>query len=123
MARAAFSPSPVGPWQIGHKTADEYGRLALETARAMRKVDPCIELVASGSSYPEMPTFPQWEATVLDQVYEDVDYLSLHQYLGDTTGDLRDYMAKSLTTEQFLQAVIATCDHVKAKNALPRPCI
>ena len=25
-----------GPWQIGHKTADEYGRLAAETARAMR---------------------------------------------------------------------------------------
>ena len=29
-----------GPWQIGHKTADEYGRLAAETARAMRMVDP-----------------------------------------------------------------------------------
>ncbi len=105
-----------GPWQIGHKTAEEYGRLALETARAMRTIDPTIELVASGSSYPEMPTFPQWEATVLDHVYEDVDYLSLHQYLGDTTHDRKDYLAKALTTEHFLHSVIATCDYVGAKK-------
>lgn len=105
-----------GPWQIGHKTADEYGRLALETARAMRTIDPSIELVASGSSYPEMPTFPQWEATVLDHVYEDVDYLSLHQYLGDTTHNLQDYLAKSLTTEHFLHSVISTCDYVAARK-------
>ena len=29
-----------GPWQVGHKTADEYGRLANETAKAMRAYDP-----------------------------------------------------------------------------------
>ena len=39
-----------GPWQMGAKTADEYGRLAQETAKAMRLVDPTIELVACGSS-------------------------------------------------------------------------
>src|SRR5215216_338402 len=39
-----------GPWQIGHKTAEEYARLAEETANAMRRVDPGIELVACGSS-------------------------------------------------------------------------
>lgn len=105
-----------GPWQIGHKTAEEYGRLALETARAMRQIDKGIELVASGSSYPEMPTFPMWEETVLSHVYDDVDYLSLHQYLGDTTGDLGDFLAKSLTTEEFLHTVIAACDYVKAKK-------
>ena len=105
-----------GPWQIGHKTAEEYGRLACETARAMRKLDSSIELVASGSSYPEMPTFPQWEATVLDHVYDDVDYLSLHQYLGDTTHDLGDYLAKSLTTEHFIHSVVSTCDYIKAKK-------
>lgn len=105
-----------GPWQVGHKTADEYGRLAVETARAMRKIDDSIQLIASGSSYPEMPTFPQWEATVLDHVYEDVDYLSIHQYLGDTTQDLKDFLAKSLTTESFIQNVLATCDYVRARK-------
>lgn len=105
-----------GPWQLGHKTANEYGRLAVETARAMRKLDPGIRLIVSGSSYPEMPTFPQWEATVLEHTYDDVDYLSLHQYLGDTTGNLQDYLAKSLSTEHFIHSVTATCDYVQAKK-------
>ena len=34
-----------GPWQIGHKTPVEYARVAHETAKAMRLVDPTIELV------------------------------------------------------------------------------
>ena len=41
-----------GPWQTGHKDADEYGQLAAEAAKAMKLVDPTIELVACGSSQP-----------------------------------------------------------------------
>src|SRR5690606_26946697 len=52
-----------GPWQIGHKTAEEYARLAKETANAMRMVDPDLELVVCGSSSSSMPTFGSWEAT------------------------------------------------------------
>ncbi|MGN6813406.1 MAG: alpha-N-arabinofuranosidase, partial [Thermomicrobiales bacterium] len=37
-----------GPWQIGHQTAEEYGRLAQEAAKVMKLVDPTIELVACG---------------------------------------------------------------------------
>ena len=67
-----------GPWQIGHKTAEEYGRLAAATASAMRMVDPDIELVACGSSGRTMPTFGSWEATVLEHTYDAVDYISMH---------------------------------------------
>ena len=63
-----------------------------------------------------MPTFPQWETTVLEHAYDDVDFLSLHQYLGDTTDNLQDYLAKSLTTERFIRSVISTCDYVQAKK-------
>ncbi|GJM72051.1 hypothetical protein HMSSN036_42670 [Paenibacillus macerans] len=45
-----------GPWQIGQKTPQEYGRIAYETAKAMRLVDPDIELVSCGSSSSSMPT-------------------------------------------------------------------
>ena len=38
-----------GEWQVGHKTAYEYGRLANETAKAMRLFDKNIELVVSVS--------------------------------------------------------------------------
>ena len=42
----------------GHKTAEEYGRIACETAKVMKWVDPGIELVVCGSSSRWMPTFP-----------------------------------------------------------------
>lgn len=105
-----------GPWQVGHKTADEYGRLALETAKAMRLVDPSIELVACGSSNSDMPTFPEWEATVLDHTYDAVDYISLHQYYGNRSGDSANYLAKSMDMDHFIETIIATCDYVKAKK-------
>ena len=84
-----------GPWQIGHKTSTEYGRLALETAKAMRLVDPTIELVSCGSSSTGMPTFPEWEAVTLDHTYEAVDYISLHQYYGNRDNDTANYLALS----------------------------
>ena len=56
-----------GPWQVGHKTAEEYARLATETARAMRRADPDLELIACGSSNSGMETFAAWENTVLTE--------------------------------------------------------
>ena len=105
-----------GPWQIGHKTAAEYGRLACETARAMRKIDPSVELVACGSSMCTMPTFPSWEDEVLQHTYEDVDFLSLHQYYGNKEQDTADYLAQPLEMEAFLHTVLSVCDYVKAKK-------
>jgi alpha-N-arabinofuranosidase len=64
-----------GPWQVGHKTAAEYGRLANETGKAMRLIDGDIELVACGSSNSGMPTFGAWESTVLELCYDTVDYV------------------------------------------------
>jgi alpha-N-arabinofuranosidase len=105
-----------GWWQIGHKTVEEYGRLAHETAKVMRWVDPTIELVACGSSNPQMPTYPQWEATVLDHVYDDVDYLSLHIYLRKPGDDLGTFLGLSQVMDEQILTVIAACDLVKAKR-------
>ncbi len=104
-----------GPWQIGHKTAYEYGRLANEAGKAMKWVDPTIELVAVGSSHTGMATFPSWEATVLEETYETVDYISLHSYYGNRDGNTSNYLARSLDMDTFIQTVVATCDYVKAK--------
>ena len=77
-----------GPWQVGQKTAYEYGRLANETGKAMRLIDSGVELVACGSSNSRMPTFGSWESTVLEQCYETVDYVSpLHSYYEELDGD------------------------------------
>ena len=70
-----------GPWQIGHKTAVEYGRLAAEAGKAMRLVDPSIELVRRAAARTRaMPTFGAWEDTVLDLAWDVADYISLHTY-------------------------------------------
>jgi len=105
-----------GPWQIGSKTADEYGRLAVESAKVMKWVDRSIELVACGSSSSEMPTFASWEATVLEHTYDHVDYLSLHRYYGNQKNDLKSYLAKSIDMDNFIKSVVAICDYVKAKK-------
>ncbi|MET9589880.1 alpha-N-arabinofuranosidase [Streptomyces sp. NPDC006516] len=104
-----------GPWQTGHKTAEEYGRLAAETARAMRQIDPSVELVACGSSSRSMPTFAEWEATVLAETYDLVDYVSLHAYYEDTDGDRDSFLASAVDMESFIESVVATCDHVGAR--------
>ncbi len=105
-----------GPWQVGHKTAWEYGRLADETAKALRQIDPTVELVVCGSSNTGMPTYPQWEATVLEEAYNSVDFISLHTYYGNPENDTANFLARSDNMDSFIQTVIATCDFVKAKK-------
>lgn len=103
-----------GPWQIGHKSADEYGRLAAETARAMRRVDPGIELVVCGSSGRQMPTFGSWEREVLQHTYDLVDHVSLHAYYEPIDGDVDSFVASSEDMRASIAAIIATADHVGA---------
>ncbi len=105
-----------GEWQVGHKTATEYGRLAAETARAMRMVDPNLKLVSCGSSHTFMDTFPEWEAETLSHTYDVVDYISLHQYFENDGDDGLDFLAQSLETDRFIKTVIAVCDYIKAKK-------
>jgi alpha-N-arabinofuranosidase len=105
-----------GPWQTGHKTAVEYGRVAHETAQAMKSYDPKLELVACGSSHMGMPTFPEWEATVLDHCYESVDYISLHTYFGNTENDPATFLARSVGMDRYIETVVAACDLVRAKK-------
>jgi alpha-N-arabinofuranosidase len=105
-----------GPWQVGHKTAHEYGRIANETAKAMRAYDQKLELVVCGSSHSLMPTYPEWEATVLDQCYDAVDYVSLHMYFENYEQDYLNFLAKSLVMDRYIETVGGVIDYVKAKK-------
>ncbi|MGW5667853.1 arabinosylfuranosidase ArfA [Micromonospora sp. NPDC003776] len=109
-----------GPWQVGHKTADEYGRLAAETARAMKLIDPSISLVACGSSNRGMATFAAWEATVLEHTYEHVDYISAHTYYDPSDGDRASILASAVDMDNFIREVVATADHVAARQRQKR---
>jgi alpha-N-arabinofuranosidase len=105
-----------GPWQLGHKTAEDYGLLANEAAKAMKAVDNSIETVICGSSNYGMPTFGTWEATTLDIAYDAVDYVSLHQYFDNRRDDTPSFLAKSMDMERFIKSVVSICDYIKGKK-------
>ena len=104
-----------GPWQIGRRTADEYGRLAAETAKAMRRIDPSVELVACGSSNRGMPTFAAWEAAVLEHSYDLVDYVSVHGYYEPHGDDVDSFLASATEMDGCIEEIAATADYVKAR--------
>ncbi len=104
-----------GPWQTGHKTALEYGRIANEAAKMMKWTDDTIELVACGSSSSEMPSFGSWEYTALSECYENVDYVSLHRYYGNPHNDTPDFLASTMDLDNFIRTVASICDSVKGK--------
>lgn len=103
-----------GSWQMGHKKAEEYGHIAAETSKAMKQMDKRIETVVCGSSSVSMPTFGKWESGVLDEAYDYVDYVSLHQYWDNKANDTADFFARTDDLDYFIKSVIATCDYVKA---------
>ena len=109
-----------GPWQVGHKTASEYARVAAETARAMRMVDPTVELIACGSSNSAMPTFAAWEAVILEHTFSMVDHISMHAYYEELAGDLPTFLASGVDMDRFITAVVATADHVGARLRNPK---
>lgn len=105
-----------GTWQMGSKTAYEYARTACEAAKLMKWTDPSIEVVACGSSGPGMPTFGDWEWTVLNECYDHIDYLSLHRYYAKTGSDTPSFLACPADMDSFIRGVAAICDGVQAKK-------
>ena len=109
-----------GPWQTGHKSAEDYGTLAASVAADMRMIDPDVELVVCGSSKHEMPTFGKWEETVLEKTYEDVDFISCHAYYhpemrADGTRDMKSFLASGVDMDDFINEVSAAIEATKAR--------
>jgi alpha-N-arabinofuranosidase len=109
-----------GPWQVGHKDAEEYGKLANETAKAMRAFDKSIELVVCGSSNADMPSYPDWERTVLEHTYDVVDHISLHMYFRNFEKHTGNYLALNHKLERYIDTIASTIRFVKAKKKSKR---
>ncbi len=105
-----------GPWQMGSKTAYEYGRIANEAAKMMKWTDDTIETVACGSSSTQMKTFGEWEYTMLNECYNNIDYVSLHRYYGNPHNDTDDFLASTLDLDDFIKTVASICDAVKGRK-------
>lgn len=86
-----------GPWQMGHRSAEDYGKFALEAAKLMKWTDPNVKLIAAGSSnFGPGSDWTGWNRTVLEYLKRHADYLSLHMYVGNRDNDFGDFMASSM---------------------------
>lgn len=103
------------PWELGHKSIEEYSRLGREAAKALKAVDSHIKLVASGSSYYE-PTgqWVDWNHKVLSSFGDLIDYLSIHRYW-ERSNNYYEYMGQSaMDFEEKIKVAAAEIETVKA---------
>lgn len=95
-----------GPWQMGHKNAEDYSKFALEAAKAMRWVDPSIKLIASGSSnFRAGADRIGWNRTVLNHLSGYIDYISLHTYVGNRANDFEGFLGASADIDHRIEVV------------------
>jgi alpha-N-arabinofuranosidase len=104
-----------GPWQLGHVPADQYAIRAQQAAKLMKDTDPSIELVACGSCTTGLPSYMEWDRTVLEHVGSYAEYVSLHRYVGNPNGDTDDYLAVTNSIDQQIEEMDAVCRYVQAR--------
>ncbi|MGA8263563.1 MAG: alpha-L-arabinofuranosidase C-terminal domain-containing protein, partial [Ignavibacteriaceae bacterium] len=104
------------PWELGHKDAEDYVKIAREAAKAMRSVDHTIKLVASGSSYYESTgKWVEWNRKVLTGLGDMINYISIHRYW-DRSNDYYTFMGQSAM--DFEEKINITADEIEAVRAM-----
>jgi alpha-N-arabinofuranosidase len=112
-----------GPWQLGHKNAEDYSKFALEAAKAMRRVDPSIKLIASGSSnFGPRADWIGWNRQVLDVLRNEIDYISLHTYIGNRENNFERFLGASAEdVDQRIRVTKGLIEAAQSAQARPRP--
>jgi alpha-N-arabinofuranosidase len=110
------------PWELGHKTADDYVKIGREAAKAMKSVDNTIKFVASGSSYYEPSgQWIEWNRKVLRGLGDLIDYISIHRYW-ENSSDYYNYMGQSaLDFEEKIKVTAAEIEVARVMNNVKNP--
>jgi alpha-L-arabinofuranosidase len=108
------------PWELGHKDAEDYVKIAREAAKAMRAVDNTIRFVASGSSYYE-PTgqWVEWNRKVLTGLGDMIDYLSIHRYWEQSLDYYEFVGGSAMDFEEKITVTAAEIAAVRAMKGFP----
>ncbi|KAE9394577.1 glycoside hydrolase family 51 protein [Gymnopus androsaceus JB14] len=64
-----------GPWQVGQMESQDYAKKAFQWAKAMKLLDPKIELISCGET-----GCTDWDRVTLKKLVPVVDYHSIHIY-------------------------------------------
>src|SRR5215469_8930503 len=111
-----------GPWQLGHKNAEDYCKFALEAAKAMRCADESITLIASGSSnFNANADWVAWNRTVLENLKSEIDYISLHTYIGNRDNNFEKFLAVSRDLDDRIEVVKGLIRAATVNNPRSRP--
>lgn len=109
-----------GPWQMGHKNAEDYSKYALEAAKLMKWSDDSISLIASGSSnYNDK--WVDWNRTVLTSLRDHIDYISLHHYSGNGDKDHYKFMAVTTRVENIIKITEGLINEVRNRYRMQKP--
>ena len=105
-----------GPWQAGHVPADQYSLKARNAARLIRGIDPSVELIAAGSSGRFMSTYMEWDRTVLETCWDDINFISAHRYSNNSDDDTLNFLAEGTIIDSILTDYASVIRYVKARN-------
>jgi len=100
-----------GFWQMGHLNAVDYSKKALEAAKLMRLTSPNIKLIAAGSSNYRPEADPnEWNATILHELRDVIDYLALHMYVGNPDNNYYNFISTPRVLEERTRVVKGMID-------------
>jgi alpha-N-arabinofuranosidase len=102
-----------GPWQAGHMPAEQYALKARNAARLMRGLDPSIELIAAGSSGRQMETYLEWDRTVLETCWDDIEFISAHRYSSNAANNTPEFLAEGVVIDSILDDYAGLIAYVK----------
>jgi alpha-N-arabinofuranosidase len=105
-----------GPWQAGHVPAATYAERALVASQLMKRLDPTIETVACGSSARVMPSYLEWDRTVLEHCWESIDFISVHRYSRNDRDDTKSFLAEGVVIDELLNDYRGVLAYVKARK-------
>lgn len=111
-----------GPWQLGHKNSEDYVKFAREAGKAMRRADESIQLIASGSSnFGGNADWIGWNRDVLEGLKGEIDYISLHTYIGNRENDFERFLAASQEIDYRIEVVDGMIQAAKSGRRGQRP--
>ncbi len=100
-----------GFWQMGHLNAEDYSKKAREAAKLMKLTDPTIKLIAAGSSnYRPFADPNEWNATILKELRDVVDYLAIHMYVGNPDDNYYNFLSTPLVMEHRTKLIKGLID-------------
>ena len=111
-----------GPWQLGHKNVEDYTKFALEAAKAMRRADESIKLIASGSSnFGPNADWIAWNRAVLEKLRDEIDYISLHTYIGNEANDFEGFLSNGADLDHRIEVVAGLIKAAQSGRAKQHP--